>query len=78
MPRITELWAWVVADEGPDDEGIPAYFDPVARMMLPMVGADRARAESLREIAVGMSIDLGKPLRLVRSTGLETVDTVEP
>lgn len=76
MPRITELYAWVVADSGPDDEGIPAFTD--GAMWWPMMGADLEAAESLRPKAVEIAHDLGKPVRLVRSIGLVQVDEVLP
>lgn len=78
MPRITELYAWVVADSGPDDEGVPAFMDPLTGTWLPMMGADMERAESLREHAVGIARTFGKQVKLVRSLGLETVEVIEP
>ena len=44
MPKITELYAWVIADSGPDDEGVPAFLDLTTGSWMPMMGADRARA----------------------------------
>ena len=76
MPRITELYAWVVADSCPDDEGIPAFTD--GAMWWPMMGADAERAESLRPRAVEIANDLGRPVRLVRSIGLVQIDEVLP
>lgn len=76
-PRIVELWAYVIEDTGPDDEGVPAFCDQ--RMMWhPLIGADRERAESLREKALEIAAIHGKPIRLVRSTGLETVEVLGP
>lgn len=78
MPRITELYAWVVADTGPDDEGVPAFMEASTGSWLPMMGADIERAESLREHAVGIAKVMGKRVKLVRSLGLETVDVIDP
>jgi hypothetical protein len=78
MPRVTELYAWVVADSDPDDEGIPAFLNPEGGMWMPMMGADVERAESLRPMAVQIAHDLGRPVRLVRSIGLVDVDEVLP
>lgn len=47
MPRITEMWAYVVADSGPDDEGVLAMTLPNG-MTFPLVGADAERMRSLR------------------------------
>jgi hypothetical protein len=79
MPRITELYAWVVADTGPDDEGVPAFMDPVSLTWHPMMGADLERATSLRGEAQKVAAIAGKSVRLLRSVGeLEEVDVVVP
>jgi hypothetical protein len=77
MPKITELYAYVVADTGEDDEGVPAFMGPEMAWM-PLMGADRERAESLRPFAAQMAKQLGKPIKLIRSTGIEVVEVVEP
>jgi hypothetical protein len=77
MPRITELYAYVMADTGPDDEGVPAFLGPGGAWM-PMMGADLARAESLREQAITFARTTGKPITLIRSTGIEVVEVIEP
>ena len=65
MPKITELWAFVVADTGPEDEGIMAWLPPIGSWM-PMVGADPAGMEIFRPIADGISRKCGKPYRIKR------------
>ncbi len=77
MPRITELWAYVVSDTGPDDEGVPAWLAPDG-FWHPLMGADFERAASLREQAEELAKDHGKPIRLMRSLGLETVEVIQP
>lgn len=77
MPRITELYAYVVADSGPDDEGVPAWLGPDGAWM-PMMGADLERAESLRPEAEKVARLLGRSVKLVRSTGIEVIDEVLP
>lgn len=77
MPRITELYAYVMADTGPDDEGVPAFL-AADGVYMPMIGADFARAESLHEMAVKLAADSGKPIKLIRSTGIEVVTVIEP
>lgn len=78
MPRVTELYAYVVTDSGPDDEGVPAFTDSLTGMWMPMMGADRERAEQLRPMAVSMAKISGKSMKLVRSLALETVEVIEP
>ena len=81
MPKITELYAWVLADKDENDEGVPAQtvtmFDG-RRCMMPLMGADAVRAEGLRPMAQGMANLAGKPLKLIRSIGLEVVGEVKP
>ena len=47
-------------------------------MPMPMMGADMERAEQLRERAQAVADMYGKPLKLIRSTGIELVETIEP
>lgn len=76
-PRITELYAYVIADTGPDDEGVPAFLGPNG-IWMPMMGADRERAEQLRSRAQLAATAAGKPIKLIRATGLEVVEVIEP
>lgn len=76
MQKIEQLFAWVMADKDENDEGIPAFETPSGWM--PMVGADMARAESLRPMAIAVGRAKGKPVKLVRSTGFEVVEVVQP
>jgi len=78
MPRVLEMWAWVVADSGPDDEGIPSWglFDGT---QLPLIGADAERAQSLEQVAKRIAAETGKTVRLYRWGGnRELVKEVKP
>lgn len=77
MPKITELYAWVVADKDEDDEGIPALLTIAGYM--PLMGADMESGLTLRQRAVGIADAKGKPIKLVRSRGeLEVVEVIHP
>ena len=76
MPKITELYAWVMADKDVNDEGVPAI--KLGDMAMPLMGADRQRAVSLRATAQDIADQLGKPIKLVRSTSLEVVEILNP
>jgi len=76
MPRVTELYAYVIADADEDDEGVPGFSQ--GAWLLPMMGADRERADSFRDYAQQIATAQKKPVRLIRSTGLEVVETFEP
>ncbi|RYF52232.1 MAG: hypothetical protein EOO38_00855 [Cytophagaceae bacterium] len=77
MPKITELWAWVCQDKGPDDEGVPSMMGP-DRTFLPLVGSDLNRMSSLKMAAQEAANKTGRPVTLRRSTGLVDVMTVYP
>lgn len=71
--KITEIFAWICTE--PDGgEGIPAVsHDGLA---LPLVGADRARIESLRPYAQRVAHELGLPVRLMRFSGMEVLEQI--
>ena len=54
MPKIDELFAFIVEDSGPDDEGVAAQL--IENVWLPMIGADLARVESLKPAARGIGL----------------------
>lgn len=76
MPKIDQLYAYVVEDTGPDDEGVPAIHTRLGPM--PMMGADLARALSLRPEAELIAKQFGKKVKLIRSTGIEIVEIIDP
>jgi len=77
VPRITQLYAWVVADTGPDDEGVPAFMSADGAWY-PMMGADLDRALSLRGEAMKVAAITGQPVRLLCATVLNQIEVVEP
>ena len=80
MPRIEEMYAFIVEDSGPDDEGIigmqTAPGDKGQILWLPMVGADMARVESLRPIAQGIGHQLGKKVTLVSFSNRKELEVI--
>lgn len=77
MPKITTLYAWIIADTGPDDEGIITLHLP-NRVTMPLVGGDKARMESLRTHAQATATATRKPVVLrMFGEGVE-IDRVEP
>lgn len=74
MPKITEIYVFVAEVTGPDDEGVVAM--KAGDVWLPLVGADRARVDSLRPIAQDMAQASGKPIRLLRFTVREELETL--
>jgi len=76
MPRITEIFAFIAEDAGPDDEGIAAFRH--GQLWMPMVAADIARVESLRKMAEGISQARGMTIKLVRFTAREELEMIRP
>lgn len=80
MPRIEKLYAFVVEDTGPDDEGVVAVQslpgDDGLRLWLPLVGADMARVESLRPIACGIGNQIGKKVTLVQFSNRKELEVI--
>jgi hypothetical protein len=65
--RIKELWAYLAIEgPGPDDEGIMASNMGGGSMIVPLIGADRARAVSFSSEAETITKATGKPHRLAR------------
>lgn len=81
MPRIEEMYAFIVEDSGPDDEGVMAMQtepgDDGQRLWLPLVGADMARVNSLRSIAQGIGRQIGKKVTLVHFTNREDLEVID-
>lgn len=74
---ITELYAYVVLDDGDGNEGVPAVEMPDGKIM-PLMGADMPRVQSIRQLAQQAANLANAPIRLMRSTGLEVIETIEP
>ena len=73
MPKlIQEMYAFIATEED-GDEGIPAT--PIGQMMMPLVGADLDRINSLRPDAVLIAAFTGLSIQLVRFSRAETLET---
>lgn len=76
MPlKIERMYAFVAIDEH-GDEGIPAFSH--GPMMLPMVGADMTRIESMRTMAQNIANTTGQSMRLVIFEKREELDWITP
>jgi hypothetical protein len=72
--KITEIFAWICVEPDGGD-GIPAIEAPWDRsMMLPLIGSDRERIESLRPWAEDVARRMGLPVRLVRFSCAEELE----
>lgn len=75
MPKITQIYAFVAEDSGPDDEGIMAM--PVGHIWMPMVGADMARVNSLRPVAAKIARRTKKPVKILRFTNRVELEVIQ-
>lgn len=73
---IDEMWAWVSSDD--DGEGILAASMVLAgqQMMMPLVGADRARVESFRGLASQIAALEHRRVKLIRFSTREVIETI--
>jgi hypothetical protein len=73
--KITELFAFICTDEN-GDEGIPAIN--LIGMVMPLIGADRKRIESLREAGQDSANKTGRQVRIAVFRGMEVIEVLEP
>lgn len=82
MPKINEMYAFVVEDTGPDDEGITGcYMRPGAQgsgQWMPFVGADMQRVEQLKPMAAQVARAVGKPVKVLRFSVREEIEVIQP
>lgn len=74
--RIDEMYAFVMVHTD-GDEGVIGFRGPDGHW-LPLVGADMKRVDSLRSFAQVFARKEGKPVRLVRFTTREVMETFVP
>lgn len=72
--KIEKLYAWV-ATEPDGGEGICSTLLP-SGLQLPLIGADRARIESLREWAEVVHAATGYPVQLRLFSAMTVIDEV--
>ncbi len=76
--RIDEIFAFISVDDK-GNEGVCAFVN--GTQMVPMIGADMKRLESLRPIArqlAGQEEFTGKKIRLVKFKVREEMEIIEP
>lgn len=77
LEKITELYAFV--SSGEDGEGIIGQSMMIAGgiMMMPFVGADKARMESLKPLAKKIAKEGKKKVKLIRLVQREEIEVYE-
>jgi hypothetical protein len=74
MGRIEAIWAYLSVDEG--GEGVCAA--PIGGTFLPMIAADKRRLDQLKPMARALAARFKMPVRLVRFTAREDIETILP
>jgi hypothetical protein len=74
MPKIDAMFAFVVEDTGPEDEGLIAQN--IGSMWMPMVGADMDRVNNLRPLAAAIGKQLNKKIKLLKFTNREEIEVI--
>jgi hypothetical protein len=73
--RIDEIYVFIAQDT--DGEGLPAFLAPNG-MFMPLVCADKARVDSLREKAKEIAAQTGNKITLCRFSVREEIEVIEP
>jgi hypothetical protein len=76
MPKVTEIFAFIAEDTGPDDEGVAAAL--MGNNWVPLLGADMARIDSLRPLSEQIAQSTGKQVRLLKFSHREEMEVIEP
>lgn len=80
MPRIDQMYAFIVEDSGPDDEGVIGIQSMEGEggqpIWLPLVGADMSRVNSLKPIAQGIGQQIGKKVKLVQFSNRRDLEEI--
>jgi hypothetical protein len=78
--RIDTLYAFIVLDDD-GTEGVPAIMAPSSvigmPMMVPLMGADTARIESLREVVMHDPALHGKKVTLAQFTNRKVIEVIQ-
>lgn len=77
MHKIKTFWAFIGTDTD-GAEGVPAFYDPHLDLAMPLVGSDRLRVESLRNVAQSVADQTGMSLELRQFTQYVVVDVIKP
>lgn len=65
MPKITEMFAFICEDKGPNDEKVVA-----------LIGTDMARVNSLKSYALDIAKKTGKKVKLIHFTNREDLEEI--
>lgn len=70
------MFAWVTTDKDENDEGIIGFR--FGDQWMPLVGADKARIQSLKAQALAVATSTGKPVKLIHFSVREELEIITP
>lgn len=76
MAKLVVNSVFVFVIDNPEGEGIPAMT--VGQMVMPLVGADMARVDSLRPYAQELADTSGRSIKILEFSVRRLVDQIEP
>jgi hypothetical protein len=76
LGRIDAIWAFLSIDDG--GEGVVAAPLQLRMASVPLIAADKARLDSLKPLARKLATVFKKPIRLVKFSTRENVETYQP
>lgn len=75
MPQITDLFAFITEEKGPEDEGIVAM--KLGDTWIPLIVADIKRAETLKPFARDIARATGKKVKLIHFIVREDLEEIK-
>lgn len=78
LRKIESIWAFLTVDPKDGVEGLCAYFEPKVNQWIPMIAADEARLDSMREKAKVLAQVQPNRIVLVRFHGREELEEIRP
>lgn len=78
MPHRVQTFYAVLTIDPNGDESVPAFLDRSTNMMMPLVGSDLARVESLKNAAQNIASITGRTLTLVQFSVREDLQSFTP
>lgn len=76
--KIERLYAWVAVEPDGGEGLMGGELMGPGNGFIPMIGADTARIESLRPLAVALAKEAGVPLRLVEYSVRRDIESHDP
>lgn len=74
--KINQLFAFIILDDD-GTEGVPAFYNALTGMAIPLMGADMARVAACKELALRDPALKGKKITIARFGERENIGTLD-